>query len=683
MNTTPVKANIDRINAKKFANYYEEAVPFSEKADRLRRSLDHLIESPDFQNIESMPIEDQIVGFTSCLTSDSKDVRIGGLQGIFDILSIHGLSEAHSDLVVEEVLQSLQRWEEQDLDFLECALDILGNIGPHPRTIECLHILLPLIVHDEDTPYSTLHTNALSCVSRLGMQGLDGLVRLASRDHPYFQHWILEKLALTNIVQRSIIVPALAQDAINSDSHTRAQAVAALNRMYSLIWEGGVLPVLLSLMQEGAVDRQLIACAIRASGNIGEQTLIKLLKQSENPKIRMASASALCWRVPKRPRQIEIKVMETSDYLDMKPPGSMIRYVGPIQPVVFQEDEDNSYLEIYSRDFLATLQRFVRQEEGKSKNLFLHQPPLSTINDVMESQEPIISMEAISALCHALKDEFEGVRETAAYALGFIGLPEAGDSVNSLIPLLKDSSPQVRTMAAWAAGRFGELGWKAVPMLIHLLKDGYWKVRTAACISIASAGQNCVSKAIPILLKVLKDGSINRATVAETIVRLGPKGEQVLIDILNTEPHSNLKLRTGVVKALSFANTAHNNIDFVVETLFKYIDDRAPAVRKECILSLQTLCEQSKGQVTYLKIKSLLPVYFKTLKDPDKEVRDTGLKCIHATGPQGQLMLIEGATKDPNPRIRSFSAKGLGLFGPSTFRSLLLTLFDSHPGVRK
>ena len=46
-------------------------------------------------------------------------------------------------------------------------------------------------------------------------------------------------------------------------------------------------------------------------------------------------------------------------------------------------------------------------------------------------------------------------------------------------------------------------------------------------------------------------------------------------------------------------------------------------------------------------------------------------------------MLIEALTKDENPNIRAYAAKGLAMFGPSTFRSLLLGLHDNSPLVRK
>jgi HEAT repeat protein len=82
-------------------------------------------------------------------------------------------------------------------------------------------------------------------------------------------------------------------------------------------------------------------------------------------------------------------------------------------------------------------------------------------------------------------------------------------------------------------GRIGPAAWKAGPILIDLLRDGYWKVRTAACIALASTGQQVADKAIAALARLMKDGSINRDNVAETIVRLGPKGEHLLIEMLN------------------------------------------------------------------------------------------------------------------------------------------------------
>lgn len=68
--------------------------------------------------------------------------------------------------------------------------------------------------------------------------------------------------------------------------------------MGSLVWEAGGLPILVTLMDEGNVDRQLIASVLRTSGEEGEQLLLKLLKFHKNEKVRMACASVLSYRLP-------------------------------------------------------------------------------------------------------------------------------------------------------------------------------------------------------------------------------------------------------------------------------------------------------------------------------------------------------------------------------------------------
>ena len=40
--------------------------------------------------------------------------------------------------------------------------------------------------------------------------------------------------------------------------------------MWTLVWEAGGLPVLVTLLDQGNVDRQLIASVLRTSGDEGE-----------------------------------------------------------------------------------------------------------------------------------------------------------------------------------------------------------------------------------------------------------------------------------------------------------------------------------------------------------------------------------------------------------------------------
>ena len=71
-----------------------------------------------------------------------------------------------------------------------------------------------------------------------------------------------------------------------------------LNRLGSLVWESGGLPLIIDLMDQGQVDRQLLASVLRTSGHEGELLLLKLLKYHSNDKVRSSAASVLAYRLP-------------------------------------------------------------------------------------------------------------------------------------------------------------------------------------------------------------------------------------------------------------------------------------------------------------------------------------------------------------------------------------------------
>ena len=94
--------------------------------------------------------------------------------------------------------------------------------------------------------------------------------------------------------------------------------------------------------------------------------------------------------------------------------------------------------------------------------------------------------------------------------------------------------------------------------------------------------------------------------------------------------------------------------------------------------------ESGSGEpsITYLRAKNLLPFFYRCLFDKDKSVRQSALISIKNFGPQGELLFIEGVTKEPSANVRAECAQGLGRIGVSAFRTLLLTLSDREQIVR-
>ena len=70
-----------------------------------------------------------------------------------------------------------------------------------------------------------------------------------------------------------------------------------LNRLGTLVWESGGLPLIIELLDQGVVDRHLLASVLRTSGKEGEGLLIKLLKYHKDEKVRNSVASVLSFRL--------------------------------------------------------------------------------------------------------------------------------------------------------------------------------------------------------------------------------------------------------------------------------------------------------------------------------------------------------------------------------------------------
>ncbi len=99
--------------------------------------------------------------------------------------------------------------------------------------------------------------------------------------------------------------------------------------------------------------------------------------------------------------------------------------------------------------------------------------------------------EALERLRSLSRDDSKGVRQSAAYALGFLGeagILATGDLVGTLMGLLGDESEDVRASAAFALGRLGEAAAPAAGdiagALVGLLGDESERVRQSAAYAL-------------------------------------------------------------------------------------------------------------------------------------------------------------------------------------------------------
>lgn len=68
------------------------------------------------------------------------------------------------------------------------------------------------------------------------------------------------------------MVPSILSQLNNAVGNTisKLENLAMLNRLGRLVWEAGGLPILVKLIEDGNVDRQLIASVLRTSGEESE-----------------------------------------------------------------------------------------------------------------------------------------------------------------------------------------------------------------------------------------------------------------------------------------------------------------------------------------------------------------------------------------------------------------------------
>ena len=308
----------------------------------------------------------------------------------------------------------------------------------------------------------------------------------------------------------------------------------------------------------------------------------------------------------------------------------------------------------------------------------------SNNNDLLDDNNNyLVTEDIIKSLSHCLKDYNPKVRESAARSLGIIGLPESLLSIDGLIENINDEDVNVRSKIIWAIGRIAQgADSLVIPFIIDSLQNNMWKVKKASMYALSQFGERAAKNALPYLIKILKESPINKNIIAETIVKLGLEGEGVLLKIMSNEPDSNYKLKSAIVHALAYTDINSTNIDFIVECIFRQGKNSNNLVRRSAIFSIRVLAEKADEKITYLKRKNVIPFYYDKLKDKDPNIQNYAITCIRNLGPQGELIFIEGFTKDPNPIIRANCAIGLSENGVHNMRTLLVGLNDENENVR-
>ena len=301
----------------------------------------------------------------------------------------------------------------------------------------------------------------------------------------------------------------------------------------------------------------------------------------------------------------------------------------------------------------------------------------------IDLEHEYISEEIIKSLEKCLSDYSEKVKDSAAVSLGIIGLPEASIAIDGLIAHLKEKNVEVKSKIIWDIGRIAPaVDNSAIGEVALCIQSNMWKVKKATLYTLAQFGNRCNKNIIPYLINLLKESPINKQLIAETIVKMGIEGENNLLLMMNSEPDSNYKLKSAVIRGYSFADITSPNIDFIIESIFKLGNNEFASVRKACLFTIHELASRANENITYLKKKNIIPFYYEKLKDKDINIQGYAINCLKCLGAEGELVFIEGFTKDNNYLTRINCGLGLADSGIQNMRTLLLGLQDKNKNVR-
>lgn len=75
--------------------------------------------------------------FASFLSNMRKDLRLGGIVGTYLILKNNQMQigDEIKRVIIEELFTTLQEYQTQEEIYMLCALEVIGLIGPHEKSL--------------------------------------------------------------------------------------------------------------------------------------------------------------------------------------------------------------------------------------------------------------------------------------------------------------------------------------------------------------------------------------------------------------------------------------------------------------------------------------------------------------------------------------------------------------------
>lgn len=657
------------------------------------------------------------------------------------------ISEEHKGILIEKIVALLQNYNQQEEIFLVACLEICSLYGPIDILSDNLGLICMFITDFDFPKLQKATFNCLMSMGYEGIKSLVDLASKDYQDYqsyilnnliqtPHIQKNIIIKALINEVYSNNSQRRTNALAALNR-MHDLVNDPDTLEKLEYFFNEPKIKKDYISsiLRTSGPEGEAILLNELRTNKDFAVRAAIAnsfsyrlpkyqnylemRLDKNDTYSISKNLPGSFCTYHGNIAPFIENKNLTIEELISASEYQEFNETENTLENIQENTSTQEEYLEVNTRDFFAALQRMLFMGVDHSSPQLVHNGfpnsldnidlkasdnnlieqnfqffDLSNVKATVDQSNEIlqvddagryyVSDEAVKGLVRCLKDYSAKVREAAVTSLGIIGYPEALPAVDGLVDNINDEDVNVRSKIIWAIGRTAQgLGNQIIPFILEGAKSNMWKVKKASLYTLGQLGDRCAQYVCPYLVKLLKESPINKQIVAQTLVRLGLEGESVLLKIMGEEPDSNYKLKSAIIRAFSLADINSTNADFIIEYVFRQGKNGNPIVRREALFTIKVLADKAEEKLTYLKRRNVIPFYYDKLKDKDLGIQRNAIACIVGLGPQGELIFIEGLTRDPNPIIRSNCAIGLAELGVHTLRTLLVGLHDENAEVRK
>ncbi|MFA5975562.1 MAG: HEAT repeat domain-containing protein [Elusimicrobiota bacterium] len=277
-----------------------------------------------------------------------------------------------------------------------------------------------------------------------------------------------------------------------------------------------------------------------------------------------------------------------------------------------------------------------------------------------------LGADAVPALSEALRREPEAHRKILIVTLGKCG-PEAVSPL--LLELKRDESVFLRADAATALSQIQPLPATVIPALLAALDDLDEGVRSAAIDALGQLASGAKAALGPLVMIERNDKeAVVRAKADRALAQIGKGSPESMPGFIRALHETDENVRQDIIALLGQSDIP---IQEAMPVLENSIRDTSPAVRLRVVEAAGLLSKSSDAGLAILKV---------ALGDPQPDIRAAAIKSLGAMreAPGAAAAELAVVLKDPNPALRQKAIQALGELGLPGLPGLVQELNDPY-----